>query len=343
MSTPLFFIPLPQGRRGKGEGILYNEYMNILILGGTKFFGREFALHCFRAGHGVDVFSRRDGGLPRGIKFVRGDRADLSSLKGRKWDFVLDNICYSAADMRQAIKTFEGNVKHYVFVSSGDVHLAVRGALSPFAEDLAHCLPRRRGRVDAYGKGKFEAETLLMASGLPYTIVRFPIVVGPRDPKERLFNYLLRVWDGKPIILPDGGHSKRRFISVGDTVRALDLVRRGRNKCLGKVFHFGGEVLSLRRFILMCGPRVSTVDIPLARLNARGYDVGKANPYFNDGDYVLGLSRARRILGWRPTPAKIWLRGSIRFYKDAADSLPVPAGYKDWRGREMRFLREIGE
>ncbi|MDR1684664.1 MAG: hypothetical protein LBR90_04315, partial [Elusimicrobiota bacterium] len=116
--------------------------MKILVLGGTKFFGKAFAVKAAGLGHKLTIFSRspaRD--LPAKITQIKGLRADLSPLAGKKWDFVLDNICYTPQDMQEALKTFTGNAAHYVFVSTGDVHLAVKGAQSPFAEDAAHKLP----------------------------------------------------------------------------------------------------------------------------------------------------------------------------------------------------------
>jgi nucleoside-diphosphate-sugar epimerase len=317
--------------------------MKILILGGTKFFGREFALLAHKKGHDVTIFSRRvpTTDLPRAIKQIKGLRQNLSFAAGQKWDFVLDNICYSSDDMKEALGVFSGNVRHYVFVSSGDVHLAVNGAKSPFSETAAHSLPEIRGKIDAYGKGKFEAEKILVASSLPYTIVRFPIVIGPGDPKSRLFAYLLRIWDGAPIILPDDGKYKRRFIYIKDAAAALYKVMTNRQKTMRKIFHFGDKAVTLKSFIKLCFKlsvaRENIVSIPSAWLKARGYDAATANPYFNPFDYVLGLNNSKRIICWRHSPLEKWLKETINYYRLHSAALTIPESYKN-RKKEIELI-----
>ncbi|MDR0952861.1 MAG: NAD-dependent epimerase/dehydratase family protein [Elusimicrobiota bacterium] len=297
--------------------------MEILILGGTKFFGKAFALAAAKDGHKVSVYSRacpvKD--LPKSIKQIKGQRSDLSKLAKKRWDFVLDNICYTAKDMKEAIKTFSGKTKHYVFLSSGDVHLAVEGAVSPFGEEIAHKLPRKRGKVDPYGKGKYEAEVALRKSPLPYSIVRFPIVIGKGDPKARLEVYIKDIVYNKPIILPDGGKYKRRFIFIEDTTAALKAVMQNREKCVGKVVHFGDKAITLKSFIKACfkycNKKINTVDISAEILKRANYDFAKENPYFNPFDYVLGIKNAK-LLAWRHNPSEKWLKNIVSFYAKEA-------------------------
>jgi nucleoside-diphosphate-sugar epimerase len=289
--------------------------MRILILGGTKFFGKAFATTCSRKGHDVTVFSRSlPADLPEKIKQIKGNRADLSPLKNTKWDFVLDNICYIPAEMKEAIKIFSGNVKHYVFLSTGDVHLTVLGAASPFSESIAHKLPPRKGKIDAYGKGKYEAEKLLIKSALPYSIARFPVVIGKGDPKDRLAVYLRQIMREGIVILPEGGKYRRRFIYIKDTTSALTKIMANRQKALGKIFHFGDKAVTLKHFINLCfkycGRKPLTIDIPAARLKKQGYNFAKDNPYFNSFDYVLSIRNAK-LLGWKHSPAEKWLKEAV--------------------------------
>lgn len=289
--------------------------MRILILGGTKFFGKAFAKAMAERGHDVTVFSRS---MPKDlhpeIKKIKGQRADLSPVKGERWDFVLDNICYTKEEMQGAIDNFT-NIGHYVFVSTGDVHLAVDGAKSPFPEDIAHTLPEKKGKTDAYGKGKFEAEKLLKSSALPYTIVRFPIVIGPGDPKDRLFKYISRIESGEPVILPDNGIYRRRFIYVNDCVDALERVMSRKERVLGEVLQFGDKEITLRDFIALCykimGKKENLLKIPSEKLREDGYDLALENPYFNPFDYVLITRKAEKLLHWHPADMKTWLKNTI--------------------------------
>jgi len=71
--------------------------MKLLILGGTQFLGRHMAEQALAAGHEVTLFNRGSQGrrLMAGVEQLQGDRrGDLSILRGRRWDAVLDPSCY---------------------------------------------------------------------------------------------------------------------------------------------------------------------------------------------------------------------------------------------------------
>jgi nucleoside-diphosphate-sugar epimerase len=145
--------------------------------------------------------------------------------------------------------------------------------------------------------------------------VRFPIVVGPCDPKKRLAVYLRLIKSGAPIILPDGGKYKRRFIYKNAAASAIAKIFAERSRTLGKVFQFGGEIMTLKKFVNLCfkycGVKPNILNKPAAELKKQGYNFSKENPYFNSFDYVLRIDRARRI-GWRHPPAVKWLKKAIK-------------------------------
>jgi nucleoside-diphosphate-sugar epimerase len=57
-----------------------------------------------------------------------------------------------------------------------------------------------------YGIGKRGAEDVLATAWaerqFPYTSLRLPMVNSERDPFNRLYNYMLRINDGGPILIP---------------------------------------------------------------------------------------------------------------------------------------------
>ena len=90
--------------------------MRILILGGTVFLGRHVAEAALARGHEVTVYSRgRHGRVPDGVEHVRGDRADVTPLRGRTWDAAIDTSGYDPAHVAASAAL---DVGHYVFVSS---------------------------------------------------------------------------------------------------------------------------------------------------------------------------------------------------------------------------------
>src|SRR3712207_2123215 len=100
--------------------------MRILILGGTGFTGPFQVEYAVKRGHKVTVFNRgktKRGELPEGVEQLVGDRNnDLESLKGKKWDVVIDNPTSVPVWVRDAAQVLKGNVDRYVFISTISVY-----------------------------------------------------------------------------------------------------------------------------------------------------------------------------------------------------------------------------
>ena len=75
--------------------------MDILVLGGTKYFGRGAVEQLLEAGHRVTVFSRGKARPPfwEDIEHIEGDRTDAEGLaarlQGRTFDGAIDNLCFN--------------------------------------------------------------------------------------------------------------------------------------------------------------------------------------------------------------------------------------------------------
>ena len=328
--------------------------MKILILGGTRFFGREFAVERANLGDKVTVFSRRCPAedLPASIIQVHGERGSLSDLRGlakTRWDVVLDNLCFTPQDAELAVSSFAGGAGLYIMVSTGDVHLTLQGAESPYTEEMADLLPENpqvRGKnLEPYGLGKRDAEKILLraraVADFPACIVRFPIVIGPRDSKVRAYSYWLRLADGGPLPLPDGGRYYRRFIYSGDTVRALSLLALNPHKAAGEVFQFGDTVpVTLREWLELSARLMELpaflIPAPAGWLTEHGFDMA-GSPYFNPGNYVLGIEKAERLFGWVSTPRHKWLAETISWYFE--NEIAKPDSYLRHRAGELELAK----
>ncbi|NLO91269.1 MAG: NAD-dependent epimerase/dehydratase family protein [Elusimicrobia bacterium] len=324
--------------------------MKLLILGGTRFFGRELALRRAAAGDQVTVFSRRCPceDLPRAIRQIPGDRksaSDMAALSGERWDAVVDNICFSEEDVLLGMETAGLRAGLWIMVSTGDVHLAVKGAKSPFTEDqCARLTELPQDQADPYGFGKLRAEKALLSKfrgeGFPAVIARFPIVIGPRDPKLRAYSYWLRMADGHPVIVPDGGAAYRRYIWSSDAARALETLMLFPEKSVGETFHFGESApLALSEWLdisaALSGVVVQAADISSEYLSAAGYDLA-CSPYWTARDYVLGISKAENVLGWRSTPIRQWMEDAMSCYFEDYDG-PKPGNYA-CRAKELELI-----
>ena len=94
--------------------------MNVLILGGTRFIGRYLTEMAIEKGHHVTLFNRGNNKkmFPE-VETIIGDRdGNLSNLKGREWDAVIDTSGFIPRTVNKSTKLLKGMVNHYTYISS---------------------------------------------------------------------------------------------------------------------------------------------------------------------------------------------------------------------------------
>src|SRR5262249_58885166 len=99
--------------------------MEILILGGTAWLGREYARQAVAAGHAVTCLARGNAGpVAEGAVLVAADRGDPGAdarAAGRDWDAVLD-ASWQPGFLRGAGAALGDRARPSAYVSSGPVH-----------------------------------------------------------------------------------------------------------------------------------------------------------------------------------------------------------------------------
>ena len=101
--------------------------MHILVIGGTRFFGRSAVEQLLAAGHRVTIFSRGNSRPPfwDDIEHIQGDRTDADGLRahlsGRSFDGVIDNQCFNREEAESVIEALRGRVGRYVVASTVSV------------------------------------------------------------------------------------------------------------------------------------------------------------------------------------------------------------------------------
>lgn len=98
--------------------------MKILVLGGSRFLGRAFIDEAQKRGHEISIFNRGNQNEQlSNVEILIGDRnGDLTALKDRKWDTVLDTCGFIPRSVRDSTQLLKNNVKHYTFISSISVY-----------------------------------------------------------------------------------------------------------------------------------------------------------------------------------------------------------------------------
>lgn len=218
--------------------------LNILILGGTGFTGPEQVEYAIARGHRVTLFNRNRTrpGMFKGkvAEELVGDLSgDVSALKGRTFDVVLDNPTTLPAWVRNAAQHLSGNVGHYIFQSTtstykdqsiigldenSPVH-TMPADLDPYTLDNANA-----GRHYGPLKVRAEQEVAKHYAGR-WTVVRPCLIVGPLDRTDRFTYWPARIDHGGEILAPNTPDDPNQFIDVRDLAEFS--VRLAESKTLG--------------------------------------------------------------------------------------------------------------
>ena len=211
----------------------------ILIIGGTRFFGIHLVNRLVDAGHRVTVATRGQASDPFEDKVgrIRVDRRDRAAMQAafadKSFDLVYDQMCYSPHDAAISLEVFGGRAGHYVMSSTIEVYDRFLGTtrhplreadLDLASEIIDETYPWQLQELSElrYGAGKRQAEALLYRDGrLPVTSVRIGhVLAGPEDFTGRLKHYVVRAKKGLPLAhSKDAGSSS--FIDVKGIVDLL--------------------------------------------------------------------------------------------------------------------------
>ncbi|MBZ0119131.1 MAG: SDR family NAD(P)-dependent oxidoreductase, partial [Sandaracinaceae bacterium] len=225
--------------------------MRALVTGGAGFIGSHVADALLAAGHEVIVFddlsTGREGNVPQGARFVRGDLRDEAAVEALFAERI-DVIAHQAAQtsvsvsVREPLRDAQVNVlgslvlleaarKHevgrIVYASTGG---AIYGEV-PEGERAREDWPARPLSPYACSKLAFEhyLEAYRREHGLASTILRYANVYGPRqDPHGEAGVVAIfgrRLIDGQALsihAMRDAGDDGcvRDYVYVGDVVRA---------------------------------------------------------------------------------------------------------------------------
>lgn len=165
--------------------------MDILILGGTAWLGREVATQALDRGHAVTCVARGQAGqFTQGCRSVIADRDRpdaYDQVLDQHWDAVID-VARQPGHVRRAVTALQPVTGHFLFVSSGNVYASQReldqDEDAPLLELLASDVMES---MEHYGQAKVACEQAVLSGfGANRAMVaRAGLIGGPGDESGR--------------------------------------------------------------------------------------------------------------------------------------------------------------
>lgn len=286
--------------------------MNVLVLGGTRFFGKKLVELCLQNGHSVTILTRGQSGNPFGTKvkqlIVNRDDADSLSqaLASTTWDIVYDNICYSPNEALNICEILEGKTKKLVFTSTLSTY-EIDGSVKSEEDFNPYDYEVRMGNREdfSYGEGKRQAEAVLFKEAtFPVVAVRFPIVMGENDYTRRLHFHVERILQEQPISLPNID-AKMSFIT--DDEAAAFLYFAGTTPIEGPYNATAAGAISLKDLLGL----IEETTGKHAKISLVGGDEKSQSPYGVPADWYMSTTKAESA-GFAFSQLHDWLPSLVK-------------------------------
>jgi predicted dehydrogenase/nucleoside-diphosphate-sugar epimerase len=310
----------------------------VLVIGGTGFIGRRLVRVLTGAGYPVRLMSRRpalvraDVTMGGGIHVVSGDvrdpddidravrgcRSVIHLVAGAPTNWAEFEELFIAGTRHTAEACLRREVPELLFASTIAVYDLGRRGVTVTEETSVDPLP---GRRNLYSRAKIGCEHLLMdlhrSRGLPVTIFRPGVVVGPGGPVEHLG---VGYWPSPDHCITWGrGRNPIPFVLADDVAAAL-VAAVGRTELAGRSFNLVGDVrltaLEYLDALRTCSARDIrvhrqsiakwlTVDLVKWAIKAVAGKPNNEFPSYRDLASRTSASQfdctaAKRDLGWRP-------------------------------------------
>jgi 2'-hydroxyisoflavone reductase len=266
---------------------------NILILGGTKFIGRNLVERLLLDPQNKLMLLNRgitNSDLFPNVQKLKGDRnsQDVGELVKGNWDYVIDLSCYYPQGLEYVLNALSYPPKKYIFISTCSVYQegnALQKETAKIQKGNANDWIDESN--ETYGKRKSRCEEILKNHDINFTILRPTLVYGKYDHTDRFYYWLHQVKSYNEILIPNHGLQIFSLSYVNDLIETICLAMnekfdRNIYNAISCVETNLSEIVEIASNILNKQPsivNISSEDLSLKQISQR-YDM----PLWIDAD-----------------------------------------------------------
>lgn len=283
--------------------------MNILVIGGTRFFGIPMVNELLEKGYDVTIATRGKtsdsfGSRVRRIVLQRTDEESVkAALKGTHYDVIIDKIAYCSNDIRYVMEHADCN--QYIYMSSTSVYAPKRINIMETdfdgtSKDFVWC----DRKAFPYEEIKRQAEYALWQkyADKNWIAVRYPFTIGRDDYTKRLLFYVEHTMKSIPMYV-DNLDCQMGFIRSDEAGRFIAFLAD--KEIRGAINGSSQGTISVREIIDYVEKKTGT----RAVLDKEGEEA----PYNGEPEYSINTDKAY-ALGFRFSVLREWIFDLLDYY-----------------------------